>query len=128
LSGCGSGGAPSGPASGSVSGSAAASGTITGFGSVFVNVKRFDANRSSFIIDGKAAIHQHDHDSVVRARLVSNDQPKRESLSIEEATSSNMWEMGVLVDVFERSRGSNRHVRIGADRNRHGLARGRIAR
>ena len=44
LGGCGSGGAPSGPASGSASGTAAASGTITGFGSVFVNGKKFEAN------------------------------------------------------------------------------------
>ena len=44
LGGCGSGGAPSGPASGSASGSAASSGTITGFGSVFVNGKKFEAN------------------------------------------------------------------------------------
>ncbi len=44
LGGCGSGGAPSGPATGSASGSAASSGTITGFGSVFVNGKKFEAN------------------------------------------------------------------------------------
>lgn len=55
LSGCGSGGdgAPSGPVSGSASGSAAASGTITGFGSVFVNGKKFDTSGSSFSVDGQ---------------------------------------------------------------------------
>ena len=46
LGGCGSGGGSSSPATGSASGSAASSGTITGFGSVFVNGKRFDTNGS----------------------------------------------------------------------------------
>lgn len=56
LSGCGSGGdgAPSGPVSGSASGSAAASGTITGFGSVFVNGKKFETSESSFVVDGQS--------------------------------------------------------------------------
>lgn len=55
LSGCGGGGegAPSGPVSGSASGTAAASGTITGFGSVFVNGKKFDTSGSSFSVDGQ---------------------------------------------------------------------------
>jgi len=55
LSGCGSGGGgtASSPASGSTSGSAAASGTITGFGSVIVNGKRFDTSGSSFMVDGQ---------------------------------------------------------------------------
>ena len=55
LSGCGSGGegAPSGPVSGNASGSAAASGTITGFGSVFVNGKKFETSGSSFVVDGQ---------------------------------------------------------------------------
>ncbi|THJ24886.1 MAG: hypothetical protein CAF45_003590 [Nitrospira sp. CG24E] len=44
LGGCGSGGGSSSPATGSASGSAASSGTITGFGSVFVNGKKFEAN------------------------------------------------------------------------------------
>lgn len=44
LTACGSGGAPSVSASGSGSGSASASGTITNFGSVYVNGKKFEAN------------------------------------------------------------------------------------
>ena len=56
LSGCGSGGdgAPSGQASGGASGSAAASGAITGFGSVFVNGKKFETSASSFVVDGQS--------------------------------------------------------------------------
>ena len=55
LSGCGSGGvgAPSGPASGGASGSAAASGMITGFGSVFVNGKKFETNDVEVRHDGE---------------------------------------------------------------------------
>ena len=56
LAACGNDGAPSVSASGSgigsSSGSASASGTITGFGSVIVNGKRFDASSSSFTVDG----------------------------------------------------------------------------
>ncbi len=54
LAACGSEGAPSVSASGSGSGSASASGTITGFGSVFVNGKRFDTSGSSFTVDGQS--------------------------------------------------------------------------
>ncbi|HEV8328399.1 MAG TPA: hypothetical protein VGQ08_13040 [Nitrospiraceae bacterium] len=59
LSGCNSGGegAPSGPVSGSASGSAAASSTITGFGSVFVNGKKFETSGSSFVVDGQSGSH-----------------------------------------------------------------------
>jgi hypothetical protein len=54
LSGCGSGGdGASTVATGSASGSSAASGTITGFGSVFVNGKKFETSGSSFIVDGQ---------------------------------------------------------------------------
>ena len=55
FSGCGSGGdgGASGPVSSSASGSAAASGTITGFGSVFVNGKKFDTSGSSFTVGGQ---------------------------------------------------------------------------
>jgi len=53
LGGCGGGGGSSSPATGSASGSAASSGTITGFGSVFVNGKRFDTSGSSFTVDGQ---------------------------------------------------------------------------
>jgi hypothetical protein len=58
LGGCGSGGggAASGPVSASTSGSAAASGTITGFGSVIVNGKRFDTTGASFVVDGQLGI------------------------------------------------------------------------
>ena len=56
LSGCGSGGGgtASSPASGSTSGSAAASGTVTGFGSVYVNGKKFETNDVEVIHDGQS--------------------------------------------------------------------------
>ena len=54
LVGCGGGGegAPPGPVTGSASGSAASSGTITGFGSIFVNGKKFEANDVEVRHDG----------------------------------------------------------------------------
>jgi hypothetical protein len=55
LTGCGSGTSPSGTASGSASGTAAASGTITGFGSLFVNGKKFETNGVEVEHDGIAA-------------------------------------------------------------------------
>ena len=33
---------------------------------------------------------------------MSSDRPKRQSMSIEEATISNMWEIAALVEVLER--------------------------
>ena len=33
---------------------------------------------------------------------MSNDRPKREIMSIEEATISNMWEIAAIVEVLER--------------------------
>jgi hypothetical protein len=33
---------------------------------------------------------------------MSNDHPKRDSMSIEEATISNMWEIAAIVAVMER--------------------------
>jgi len=56
LAGCGSGGGgtASGPVSGSTSGSAAASGTVTGFGSVYVNGKKFETNDVEVIHDGQS--------------------------------------------------------------------------
>lgn len=51
LWGCGSGG-DTGDATGSASGTAAASGTVTGFGSVYVNGKKFETSGASFIVDG----------------------------------------------------------------------------
>ncbi len=56
LAACGSERAPSVSASGSGSGSgsASASGTITGFGSVFVNGKKFETSGSSFTVDGQS--------------------------------------------------------------------------
>lgn len=54
LAACGSDGAPSVSASGSGSGSASASGTITGFGSVVVNGKRFETSGASFTVDGQS--------------------------------------------------------------------------
>ena len=33
---------------------------------------------------------------------MSDDRPKRESMSIEEATVSNMWEIAAIVEVLER--------------------------
>jgi hypothetical protein len=56
LTACGSDGAPSvsasGSGSGAASGSASASGTITGFGSVIVNGKKFETASSAFTVDG----------------------------------------------------------------------------
>ena len=55
LSGCGSGGgggATTGTG-GATSGSAAASGTITGFGSIYVNGKKFETNGASLMVDGQ---------------------------------------------------------------------------
>ncbi len=60
LGGCGSEGAPSVSASGAGSGSASASGTITGFGSVFVNGKRFETNSAQFTVDGELGKGQGD--------------------------------------------------------------------
>lgn len=53
LGGCGGGGGSSSPATGSTSGSAAASGTVTGFGSVIVNGKKFETNGASVTVDGQ---------------------------------------------------------------------------
>ena len=33
---------------------------------------------------------------------MSNDRPTRDSMSLEEATISNMWEMAAIVEVLER--------------------------
>ena len=33
---------------------------------------------------------------------MSTDRPKRDAMSIEEATISNMWEVAAIVEVFER--------------------------
>ena len=33
---------------------------------------------------------------------MSNDRPKRDMMSIEEATLSNMWEIAAIVEVLER--------------------------
>ena len=33
---------------------------------------------------------------------MSDQRPKREAMSIEEATISNMWEMAAIVEVLER--------------------------
>ncbi|MFN3681640.1 MAG: hypothetical protein ACK4VP_06315 [Nitrospira sp.] len=58
LSGCGSGesvsASASGSGSGSGSGSALASGTVTGFGSLFVNGKRFETDGASVTVDGQS--------------------------------------------------------------------------
>lgn len=54
LTGCGSGGGEATVSTaGSGSGSAAATGTITGFGSVFVNGKRFETDHASFLVDNQ---------------------------------------------------------------------------
>ncbi len=39
------------------------------------------------------------HDGV---RLMSTDRPKRETMTIEEATVSNMWQIAAIVEVLER--------------------------
>jgi hypothetical protein len=36
---------------------------------------------------------------------MSNDHPKRDSMSLEEATVSNMWEIAAIVEVLERKGG-----------------------
>lgn len=55
LWGCGSGGdGGAGVATGSASGSAAASGTITDFGSIYVNGKKFETSSASFVVDGQS--------------------------------------------------------------------------
>lgn len=62
LAACGSDGAPSvsasGSGSGAASGSASASGTITGFGSVIVNGKKFETASSAFTVDGLSGSQQ----------------------------------------------------------------------
>jgi len=35
-------------------------------------------------------------------RQMNDDRPKRDSMSIEEATISNMWEIAAIVEVLER--------------------------
>ena len=35
-------------------------------------------------------------------RQMSDDRPKRETMSVEEATVSNMWEIAAIVEVLER--------------------------
>jgi cytoskeletal protein CcmA (bactofilin family) len=54
LSACGGGGSPSASASGSGSGSASASGTVTGFGSLYVNGKKFETNDVEVRHDGQS--------------------------------------------------------------------------
>jgi hypothetical protein len=56
LGGCGGGGGSSSPATGSSSGSATASGTVTGFGSVIVNGKKFETNGASVTVDGQPVL------------------------------------------------------------------------
>ena len=36
------------------------------------------------------------------AKSMSNQRPKRQTMSMEEATISNMWEMAEIVEVLER--------------------------
>jgi hypothetical protein len=36
---------------------------------------------------------------------MSDDRPKRETMTIEEATVSNLWEMAAIVEVLERHGG-----------------------
>lgn len=71
LAGCGSGTSPSGTASGSASGTAAASGTMTGFGSLFVNGKRFEANG----VDAE-------HDGIPERCTISSDPSERCGLKV----------------------------------------------
>ena len=46
-----------------------------------------------------------------------NDRPKRETMSVEEATVSNMWEIAAIVEVLERkdcvpTRPTRHHQRV----------------
>jgi len=36
---------------------------------------------------------------------MSDDRPRRDTMSLEEATISNMWEIAVMVEVLERKGG-----------------------
>ena len=36
------------------------------------------------------------------AQYISNQRPKRNTMSLEEATVSNMWEIAAIVEVLER--------------------------
>ena len=38
----------------------------------------------------------------VKSHTMSTDRPKRETMSLEEATVSNMWEIAAIVEVLER--------------------------
>lgn len=59
---------------------------------------------------------------------MSTDRPQRDSMSLEEATISNMWEIAAIVEVLERKSGCDRHVRISAEQDGHLLAGGGIIR
>ena len=49
-------------------------------------------------------------------------------LQARHVTSSNMWEIAAIMEVLERKSGSDRHVRISAERDGHRLAGGEITR
>lgn len=77
LTACGSDGVPSvsASASGSGSGSASASGTVTGFGSVFVNGKKYEANNVTVKIDDESerscSINPNDSCGIKKGMIVT---------------------------------------------------------
>jgi hypothetical protein len=50
---------------------------------------------------------------------MSDDRPKRDSMSIEEATISNMWEIAALVEVLVRKGLCTKHDLLDVDREVH---------
>ena len=44
-----------------------------------------------------------------------NDRPKRDTMSLEEATISNMWEIAAIVEVLERKGLCTKHDILDAD-------------
>lgn len=90
LSGCGSsGGGTKTNTGGTTSGSAAATGTVTGFGSVFVNGKKFDTSGASFIVDGEPG----GQDDLKLRRLLKLGM----TVTVTGSFDGNKWVAGTLV-------------------------------
>lgn len=59
----------------------------------------------------------------VIAQCMNDQRPKRDSMSIEEATVSNMWEIAAIVEVLEtegplyEARGENKGVGMSCSQN-----------
>jgi hypothetical protein len=50
---------------------------------------------------------------------MSEERPKRDSMSVEEATISNMWEIVAIVEVLERKGLCTKHDLLDVDREVH---------